>query len=204
LKKEIMRNNKDLSTSTVIPETMVSVYEAIFKRRSAWKFKNKSVPREIIKKLLSTVAWAPNHRLTEPWRFFVLESGSLVRASLGDLVYEEMLKETGDAERASGYKSKILDPPVIIYVYNLKGDNDFVTRENYASVMMGIQNMSLAGFAEGLAVTLETGKVTRVQGLNALFGASDDLEMVAMLEIGYPDEEPITNRLPVENLTDWL
>jgi len=199
-----MTNQKDQSTAIRIPETDVSVYQAIFKRRSAWKFANKAIPRDVLSKLISTVAWAPNHRLTEPWRFFVLEQNSKIRQSLAQLVYDQMLKETNDTAKSGAYKAKITDPPVIAYVYNLKGDNDFVTRENYASVVMGIQNMSLAAFAEGIAVTIETGKVTRIQGLDELLGAPQDLEMVAMLEIGYPDEEPTTTRTPIEGFTNWL
>ena len=65
------------------------------------------------------------------------------------------------------------------------------------------QKKALAGVAEGLSVTLETGRVTRVPGLAGLFGAGDDWDMVAMVAIGYPDEESVSSRTPVEHFATW-
>jgi hypothetical protein len=63
----------------IIPSTEVSIYRALYTRRMAWKFKDEPVPREAIERMLDVAVWAPNHRLTEPWRFFVLEKGSAAR-----------------------------------------------------------------------------------------------------------------------------
>ena len=60
----------------VVPETNTSVYEALYQRRMAWEFKNDPVPKDALERMLQTAVWAPNHRLTEPWRFFILEQGS--------------------------------------------------------------------------------------------------------------------------------
>lgn len=198
-----MADDKTLWSDAAVPQTSVSVYEALYQRRSVWKFQDSAVPHEALERLLQTVAWAPNHRMTEPWRFVVMEQGSELRQRLSQLVYDEMLKEMGDTERAEAYRAKVLDPPVIAYVYNVQGRDEFGTRENYASVMMGVQNMALAGVAEGLAVTLETGRVSRVPGLAALLGAQDDWEMVGMLSIGYPDEESVASRTPMAGFVRW-
>ena len=59
-----------------VPETNVSVYDALYLRRMAWDFKHQLVPRDALAGMLDTAIRAPNHRLTEPWRFFILEQGS--------------------------------------------------------------------------------------------------------------------------------
>jgi nitroreductase len=194
---------KTLWSDVAVPQTGVSVYEALYQRRSVWRYQDRPVPHETLERLLQTVAWAPNHRMTEPWRFVVMEQRSELRERLSTLVYDEMLKEMDDTERAEAYRTKVLEPPVIAYVYNVQGRDEFGTRENYASVAMGIQNMALAGVAEGLAVTLETGRVTRVPGLGGLLGAADDWEMVGMLSIGYPDEESVAARTPMADFVRW-
>ena len=198
-----MAEDKTLWSDATVPKTGVSIYEALYQRRSVWKFQERAVAHEALERLLQTVAWAPNHRMTEPWRFVVMEQGSELRQRLSQLVYDEMLKEMGDTERAEAYRAKVQDPPVIAYVYNVQGRDEFGTRENYASVMMGVQNMALAGVAEGLAVTLETGRVSRVPGLEGLLGAEGDWEMVGMLSIGYPDEESVASRTPMTGFVRW-
>ena len=65
-------------------------------------------------------------------------------------------------------------------------------------------NIALAGVAEGLAVTWETGGPTRHPELARTLGAEDDWELATMLSIGYPDEDPPSQRTPVSNYVRWL
>ena len=58
------QNNKLSSASAVIPDTKVTVYEALFQRRMSWAFQDRPVDKEVVERLLSTAIWAPNHRLT--------------------------------------------------------------------------------------------------------------------------------------------
>ncbi|MBI2973187.1 MAG: nitroreductase family protein, partial [Armatimonadetes bacterium] len=50
----------------------MTVLEAITTRRSIPQFKPDPVPRDLVERLLDAAVWAPNHRLTEPWQFYVL------------------------------------------------------------------------------------------------------------------------------------
>ncbi|MDQ3044099.1 MAG: nitroreductase family protein, partial [Chloroflexota bacterium] len=45
---------------------------AIRERRSIGKVGPERPPRELIEQVLEAATWAPNHRLTEPWRFIVI------------------------------------------------------------------------------------------------------------------------------------
>ena len=145
--------------------TALSVYHAIYGRRSAWKFSDRPVDHMAIERMLDAAVWAPNHRLTEPWRFFVLEQGSPERSRAAELAAEFQLERSGDQRRADAARQKVLEPPIVIYVYTMPGPDDETTKENYASVCIAAHNISLAGAAEGLAVTWETGGATRHPGL---------------------------------------
>jgi len=193
---------KTVWTAVPVPSTNVTVYEAIYRRRMAWSFLDKPVPRESLERMLSAAVWAPNHRMTEPWRFVVLEKGTPLRERVGELAYCGTLGAMG-AERAEAYRRKVTDPPVVMFVYNAKGPDDFVTRENYAATVCAIQNMALAGVAEDLAVTWETGRVTRVPGLAEALGARPDWEMVTMLTIGFTEEQSNASRTPAGHFTRW-
>jgi nitroreductase len=188
----------------IIPSTEVSIYQALYSRRMAWKFKDELVPREAIKRMLDVAVWAPNHRLTEPWRFFVLEKDSAARQRTADLAYEFAMQRNNDPIRAERARQAVLDPPVLVYVFCVPGPNEEVTRENYAAVCCAVQNISLAGVAEGLAVTWETGGPTRHPSLKEALGAEADWIMVTMLSIGVPAETPSSRRTSVGEFVRWM
>ena len=187
-----------------IPVTNVSVYEALYRRRMAWQFKDEPVPREAVERMLEAAVWAPNHRLTEPWRFFILEKGSEIRKKVGDQAYESSMQQTNNTTRAEATRQVILDPPVVMYVYCVPGSNEEVTQENYAAVCCAAHNISLAGSAEGLAVTWETGGPTRHPKLKETLGAEEAWIMAVMLSIGVAAETPKSSRTPVTRFTRWF
>ena len=76
------------SSEVAVPHTQTSVYEAIFGRRMSKEFTDTRVPREALVRMFDAAVWAPNHRLTEPWRFFVLEKHSAARESVGELAWQ--------------------------------------------------------------------------------------------------------------------
>ncbi|MDQ7860459.1 nitroreductase family protein [Peribacillus frigoritolerans] len=43
--------------------------DIIKERRSIKRFKDIPVPIDTIQSLLETSTWAPNHKMTQPWRF---------------------------------------------------------------------------------------------------------------------------------------
>ena len=186
-----------------IPGTDVSVYQALYQRRMAWQFKDEAVPKAAVERMLEAAVWAPNHRLTEPWRFFVVDGASPLRPTLGDQAYEVSMERRGDTKRAEATRKSILDAPVLIYVYCVPGPNAETTQENYASVSCAAHNISLAGVAEGLAVTWETGGATRHPKLKETLGAEEDWTLATMLSVGVPAESPASFRTPVTNFVHW-
>ena len=181
----------------------VSIYQAIYGRRMAWKFKEEPVSTETVEQMLDAAVWAPNHRLTEPWRFFVLEKGCKTRKKAAELAYEFSMERNNDSARAEKARQTVLDPPIVIYVYCVPGPNEEVTKENYASVCCAAHNISLAGVADGLAVTWETGGHTRHPKLKETLGAEEDWALATMLMIGVPAEHPSPRRTAVSNFVRW-
>jgi nitroreductase len=187
-----------------VPETNVSVYEALYRRRMAWNFSDQPVDKDALNRMLDTAVWAPNHRLTEPWRFFVLENGSATLQKVAGLAYDFAMQRSGNAQRAEATRDSLLNTPVVIYLYSAPGRDEEGTRENYASVCCAAHNIALAGVAEGLAVTWETGGPTRHPDLAKTLGAEDEWMLATMLSIGYPDEAPKSQRTPIAGFVQWL
>src|SRR5271167_300449 len=57
----------------------MDVEDAIRSRRTHKAFAPEPVAREVVDELLDLALWAPNHHLTNPWRFRVLGPASLAR-----------------------------------------------------------------------------------------------------------------------------
>ena len=192
------------SDAVSVPSTNVSVYEALYHRRMSWQLSSAPVSRETIDRMLAAAVWAPNHRLTEPWRFFVVDKDSPVRQKVAGLAYEFSMQRNNNPERAAAVRSSVADPPILIYVYCVPGPNEDTTQENYAAVCCAAHNISLAGVAEGLAVTWETGGATRHPQLKATLGAEEDWTLAAILSVGVPEDNPQASRTPVTAFARWV
>ena len=206
----VMTTNTIDSSDVAVPDSPTSVYDAIYNRRTTHDMTDREVPREIIERLLDTAIWAPNHRLTNPWRFFVLGKGSAARERVSELAwqtaYDKVANPNPEQKQRSADDSKrrVLDAPALIYAYSVPGGDDETTQENYASVCCAVQNMALAAVAEGLVVDWSTGSVTKHPQLAETFGAGEDWEMVGALFIGEPANEPASRRSATQSITSWL
>jgi nitroreductase len=199
-----MAAEKQLWSAMQVPASNVSVYEALYKRRSAWKFKDTPVSKATMQKILGPAIWAPNHRNNEPWRFVAIAKDSPLRAKIADAVVAALTEEWQDAKRAAPYGAKVTDPAYIVFCYYVGAPDAFVDKENYAALLLAIQNMALAGYAEGLSVTIDTGRTTRVPAVDGLVGAGEGWKMTAMLAVGVPDEDSKSARTPVGEFVTWL
>lgn len=195
------QDNKLSSMTAAIPDTKVTVYEALYRRRMSWDFQDRPVAKEVVERMLSTAVWAPNHRLTEPWRFFVVNKDSGIRNILGDMAFEASMDRNNNPDRAEKTRQAQLDPPILIYVYTVPGTNESATTENYASVCCAVQNISLTGVAEGLAVTWETGGITGHPRLSETLGADAEWSLVGLLSVGIPAGPLESRRTSAENFT---
>ena len=111
----------DTGTAVVeraVPESGELMLELIRTRRSIGKVTAEVPDKALIRQILEAGTWAPNHHLTEPWRFFVLEGDA--RARLGKVMGEvaagreaDEAKRADVAERAAG---KPLRAPYVITI----------------------------------------------------------------------------------------
>ena len=197
-------NNRLRSGNVVAPQTDVSVYEAIHNRRMNNDFSDFVPDRDALQRMLDAAVWAPNHRLTNPWRFYVLEKGGEKRAEVAQLAYDNQFARTGNEENAEGSRQRVLEAPALVYVYSVPGDTEEMTQENYAAACCAVQNLLLAAVAEGLAGDWSTGNVTRHPQLAETLGAEPDWTMVGALFIGQPSRPSASVRTPTEDVTAWL
>ena len=171
----------------------MDVIRAIETRRSIGRVKQAPVPRELIERILESGVHAPNHKITEPWRFHVFSGkgrGELarVRAEIARLQAEaEGESEEMAAGRISRERKKAFRAPVVIAVISEAGRDEVETLENYAACAAAVQNMQLTAHALGLAAMWRTGPIVYHQEMRRFFGLKENDRIVAHVYLGYPD-----------------
>ena len=192
------------SGSITPPAADATVYEAIYARRMNNDFSDAVPSNDALQRMLDAAIWAPNHRLTNPWRFFVLAKDGAKRAQVAQLAYDNIYRRTDNHDNAAGSRQRVLDAPALIYVYSIPADSAEMTQENYAAACCAVQNLLLAAVAEGLAGDWSTGNTTKHPDLAATLGAQPDWTMVGALFIGQPARPSASVRAPSDAVTAWL
>jgi nitroreductase len=168
----------------------VHVEEAIRTRRTLKAFGGDPVPRETLAELLELARWAPNHHVTEPWRFRVLGPRALAA-----------LKEAAGPEAAAKLDRA---PTLIVSSAVLSGDPD-QDEEDLHATGVATYIVLLAAHARGLAGYWRTPAVLRTNAGRAAVGLGDDERFVGLIHLGPPRQERRPPpRAPVEDFVRWL
>ena len=185
----------------------MNLTDALQQRRSIKRFTDRPVTREQIERMLAAAALAPNHRLTQPWRFHVL--GPEARHAYGAALGERKAKKAATPEAGRALRNTVANEhralPAMIVVGIVKSDNPEIAGEEYAAAMMGVENLMLVAVELGLGTHLKTGGVMDDPAARAAAGVGDDERIVAVINVGEPaDVPPAKARKPVESCTTWL
>lgn len=181
--------------------------DAIRARRSIKRFTQRPISRTEIESLLDAAVLAPNHRLTNPWRFYVL--GPDARHAYGLALGERKARKLEDPQRATELRANVAAEhralPCMIAVAIVKSDNPETAEEDYAAAMMAIENLALAAVDMGLGTHIKTGGVMSDPAARAAAGVAENERIVAIVNVGEPaDVPPAKARESSKTLTKWV
>ncbi len=188
----------------------MEVNHAIATRRSLGRVTQDPVPRELVEEILASAVHAPNHKITEPWRFHVFAGkgrGELARAR-AELARREAEAEGEEEDMAAGRVSrerkKAFRAPLVIAVISVAGREEVESLENYAACCAAVQNMQLTAHSLGLGSIWRTGPVAYHEYMREFFSLQDGDRIAAYLYVGYPDmDERPRRRKPALESTTW-
>lgn len=181
--------------------------EAIRERRSIKRFTSRPVSREEIETLLAAATLAPNHRLTQPWRFYVL--GPEARYAYGRALGERKARKIEDPQAANTMRETVAEEhralPCMIAIAVVDNENPEIREEDYAAAMMAVQNIALSAVELGLGTHLKTGGVMSDAAARAAAGVKDNERIVAIVNVGEPaDVPPPKKRESASAFTTWI
>jgi nitroreductase len=185
----------------------MNVSDAIAQRRSIRKYQDRPVTRAEIERLLEAAVQAPNHRMTQPWRFYVL--GGEARRRYGLALGERKARKLADSEAANAVREKTAAEhealPAMVAVAMTLHENPETREEDYAAVMQAVGNLMLAAVEQGLGTHLKTGAVMDDPAARAAVGVPEGERIVATVSVGVPAEVPAAKpRQPATAVTRWV
>jgi nitroreductase len=180
--------------------------EAIHNRRSIKRFTGRPVTREEVETMLAAAVQAPNHRLTQPWRFYVL--GPEARTGYGLALGDRKAKKIEDATAAQKMRDTVAAEhralPLMIAVALTANENPEIAEEDYAAALMAVQNLLLVAVELGLGAAIRSGAILNDANARKAMGIADSERVVAMINIGEPSEVPATKPREAAPYTTWM
>jgi nitroreductase len=183
------------------------VSDALKQRRSIKRFTARAVTREEIEQLLDAAVLAPNHRLTEPWRFYVL--GPEARHAYGLALGERKARKIEDPEQARAMRERVAQEhralPAMIVVAMVTSDNPEIREEDYAATMMAVEHVALRALELGLGTAIRSGGVMSDPAARAAAGVAEQERIVAVVNVGEPAEVPSgPKKTNARDFTRWI
>ncbi len=155
--------------------------DVVKKRRSIRRYKDTSVPKESIQKVLEAARIAPSAGHRQPWHFVVV-------------------RDKGTREKLAGRSKWAAEAPVMIV-----GLADTEASPSWCDNDVGIafEHIVLAATDLGLG-TCWMGQTRRDAEVKALLGIPDRFKVIALTPLGEPDEVPgPKERKSIEEIVSW-
>ena len=167
--------------------------KAIRTRRTHKAYGPRALDAKVLDELFELASWAPNHHLTNPWRFHVL--GPRTRAQLMELAESEKPGSAVKLQRA---------PTLVAVCAHLSGDPE-QDREDVLASAVAAYIVLLAAHGRGFAGYWRTvGLLDDPRG-RALLRLSDAETPLGLLYLGDPiQEQRVPKRADLERIVDYL
>ncbi len=172
--------------------------EVLRSRRTINVFLQMPVPESLIREAIEVSVWAPNHHVTEPWRFHLLGDESRERCL--DLCHEMVLGKKG--EKAADFKRKDWSAkPGWLVVTCQRSDDELLQRENYAACSAAIQTLMLYLWKAGVGSKWSSGDITRDSRFLEIVGIDEaQAFVVGLIWYGYPKITPTQSRKELDKV----
>ena len=154
----------------------MSIDELIRGRRTHKAYDPEPVDRATLEELFELARWAPNHNLTNPWRFRVLGPAALAA-----------LKLAAGPEAAG----KLDRAPTLVAVSVLRSQDAVTDEEDFAAAAVATFILLLGAHARGLGGYWRTPGVLRTPEGRAACGVGEDEKVLGLIHLGRARGEKI-------------
>lgn len=171
-------------------------------RRTVDQYIQTAVPEDLVHEAIEVATWAPNHHVTEPWRFILpgKETISRIVDLSAEIVTAQKGPELGEHKRKTWSQK-----PGWLIVTCRYDDDQLREREDYAACSAAVQNFMLYLWKAGVGSKWTSGAITRDKRFFRIIGANPAEEfVVGMIWFGYPKITPSQVRKSVDEVLTKL
>jgi len=171
----------------------MEVEKAIRTRRTHKAFGATEVPRAVVEELIELARWAPNHHLTNPWRFRVI----------GPITRERLIELAEQAKPGSGVKLR--RAPTLIAVSARRSGDDEQDREDLLATAVAAYLVLLGAHARGLAGYWRTVSLLDTAAGREILSLPATEAPVGVLYLGAPvQSQRVPERAPLAEIVSHL
>jgi len=193
-----------------------AVLNLIQSRRTCYQFLDKEshpVNNEKLDYCLQAAIYAPNHKLTQPWKFWVI--GDEMKATLAHIYADNRAAKKSQSDTNcydNFYKkalTKFLEIPKIVLVGQVLAEDSLTKLEDYAACSCAIQNFKLMAWQQNMGVQWSTGPViSDIRSYQSLQIDPEQIHIIGALYMGNIDDncQPKSSlkRKSVKEVTNYL
>lgn len=147
--------------------------DTICSRRSVRKYSSDPVSEEAVLTILECARFAPSGLNNQPWKFIVVENKEIGR-QISELTH---------------YSDIILSAPLLIAVF-LDTEISYHREKDLMAIGASIQNILLSSHSIGLGAVWLGEILKNKDAVSTILNASENLELAAVIAIGFPAEFP--------------
>lgn len=171
-------------------------------RRTINLYEPTPIGEERLLEAIEVARWAPNHRLTEPWTFYVVSAA--MKEKIARCAADIDTAAKGERVGQARYERMMAVPAGFVLTSRI-GNGELMDLEDYAACCCAAQNLMLFLWNRGIGVKWTTGAVTRATSFYELLGIDPETErVVGYFWYGTPKLVPEQKRKPVEEIVRHL
>jgi len=166
------------------------IYEKITNRRTIRKYTRKDVPEKVLLKCVDATRLSPSGANSQPLKYVIVTDQELLKEVFGTLSWAGYLPDyqPSEEEMPRAYVIILLDKNI---------------RLNYGhDAGIAAMSISMVAFDEGLGSCI-LGAVNR-EKLRKILNIPDGLDVVLVVALGYPAENPVVDKVKDGDIKYWL
>ena len=158
----------------------MSVYEVIIKRRSIRRFKEIPIPRKILENCVDAARLVPSAANLQPLEYVIVDDDQMLPQVFSTLKWAAYISPEGTPPEGKRPKA---------YITILK-NRDIGVPSSVYDVGGAMENIILVALEKGIG-SCPIASVDRDK-LREILNIPDNYEILLVLALGYPDENPVT------------
>jgi nitroreductase len=173
-------------------EELRAFAEVLRGRRTIELFLQTPVPEKLILEAIEIATWAPNHHVTEPWKFYLLGGETKERCLdlCRDIVTAKKGAEAGDFKRKSWSQK-----PGWLVVTCQRSEDELLQHENFAACSAAVHALMLYLWKASVGSKWTSGDITRDSRFFDIVGIDEsEAFVVGLISYGYPKLTPAQSR----------